>query len=70
MFTWFERDGDFLRVEVLQLAEDRFELRVIQPDGTVSVETFSNAEDLAKRQGHLHSAITREGWNGPHGWVI
>lgn len=50
MFWWFARKGELLRVEVLQLAVDNYELRVIQADGTERVETFSNADDLSKRQ--------------------
>ena len=34
MFWWFERSGEHLRLEVLQLAADKYELRVIDADGT------------------------------------
>jgi len=70
MFWWFERHGELLRVEVLQLAEDVFELRVIHADGREEVETFSNGDELAKRQIQLQQGITNQGWTGPHGWVM
>jgi hypothetical protein len=70
MFWWFERGGELLRLEVLQLASDRFELRVIQPDGTEKVETFATAHDLNKRQEQVQRRVAEEGWNGPHGWIM
>jgi hypothetical protein len=70
MFWWFERQGELLRVEVLQLGEGRYELRVIHADGTGHVEIFSNAGDLAKRQTLLQQGMSDDGWTGPHGWVM
>ena len=70
MFWWFEREGQHLRVEVLQLAADKYELRVTNADETEHVETFGNANDLAKRQQQFQAALSLDGWTGPHGWVI
>jgi hypothetical protein len=70
MFWWFERKGELLRVEVLQIAQDKFELRVISADGTETSETFSTAEELAKRQEEVLATISKDGWSGPHGWII
>src|SRR5262249_17368360 len=70
MFWWFERNGEYLRLEVLEPQPGTFELRLIQADGLVTVETFSNADDLATRQAQLQSLMTDEGWSGPHGWVL
>jgi len=70
MFWWFERKGELLRVEVLQTAQQEFELRVIAPDGAESMEMFSTAEDLAKRQEEVLATISKDGWSGPHGWII
>jgi hypothetical protein len=70
VFWWFERSGEFLRLEVLQLAPDRFELRMVREDGTEIVEMFSNAQELGKRQADLQREVRHEGWNGPHGWVM
>ena len=70
MFWWFERAGEYLRVEVLELAPHQFELRVIRADGVQTVETYSNAQDVAKRQEELQRAVRQEGWTGPHGWVM
>jgi len=70
VFWWFEREGELLRIEVLELGPDSFELRVIRPDGTYSVETFSNAQDLAKRQAEVQSGMSRDGWKGPRGSMM
>jgi len=70
VFWWFERSGEFLRLEVLQLAPDQFELRVVRSDGSESIETFSNAQELGKRQAELQREVRDDGWNGPHGWVM
>jgi hypothetical protein len=70
MFWWFERNGQHLRIEVLQLSPDKYELRTIRADGTEHVETFTHADELAKRQRELQDALSNEGWTGPHGWVV
>jgi hypothetical protein len=70
MFWWYEREGQHLRVEVLQVASHKYELRITDADGTERVETFHNADDLANRQTQLQDALSSEGWTGPHGWVI
>ena len=70
MFWWFERKGELLRVEVLQVSEQLFELRIIAADGTETLETLSNAQDLAKRQEEVIAKISKDGWSGPHGWII
>ena len=70
MFWWFERKGQHLRIEVLQLAPYKYELRTIQADGTEQVEMFTDADELAKRQRELQDALSNQGWTGPHGWVM
>jgi len=70
MFWWFERGGELLRLEVLQVTSDRYELRVIQSDGTENVETFASAKDLNRRQEQVQRRVAEEGWNGPHGWIM
>ena len=70
MFWWFERSGGYLRCEVLELSKGSYELRVIQPDGSMHVEVFADAKDLAKRQGEVERDLRAEGWTGPHGRVL
>jgi hypothetical protein len=70
MFWWYEREGQHLGVEVLEVDKHKFELRLTDPDGTERFETFVNADDLATRQTQLQDALLGEGWTGPHGWVI
>jgi hypothetical protein len=67
MFWWFERGGELLRLEVLQLTTDSFELRVIQDDGSETIENFSNASELAKRHVQVQDQVAKEGWIGPRG---
>jgi hypothetical protein len=66
VFWWFEREEEFLRFEVLDLG-DRWELRVLYPDGTEQLEHFTNATALATRQHELHRQCASQGWVGPHG---
>ena len=70
MFWWFERGGELLRLEVLQVASDQYELRVIQSDGTENVETFASAQELNRRQEQVQRRVAEEGWSGPHGWIM
>lgn len=70
MFWWFERNGNYLRCEVLELGSGTFELRVIHADGSERVEQFADAADLAKRQQAVVQELARDGWSGPHGWVL
>ena len=70
MFWWFERRGEHVRVEVLEVTTQRFELRLIDAAGAEQVETFSDAKALAKRQGELQGLLREQGWTGPHGWVM
>ena len=70
MFWLFERGGQFLRLEVLPLASNQFELRVIRADGSETTEVFSNASDLAKRQAQFHDQARNDGWSGPRGPLV
>ena len=70
MFWWFERGGAYLRCEVLQLATEKYELRVLGPDGTESVEAFDDDAELAIRQNDMLASLSARGWTGPHGWVL
>ena len=70
MFWWFERQGHYLRCEVLQLSTGGYELRVVNPDGSEHVEHFVDTSDLTKRQYDVLDEIVRAGWTGPHGWVL
>jgi hypothetical protein len=70
MFWWFVRGGAYMRCEALQLATRKYELRVIEPDGTESVEAFDEAADLAERQQQMLAGFSASGWSGPHGWVL
>jgi hypothetical protein len=66
VFWWFERGREHIRFEVLDLG-GRFELRVTYPDGAEQVEQFEDSSDLAKRQQHLQTEFSAQGWAGPHG---
>jgi len=70
MFWWFERKGQHVRVEVLEVNPQRFELRLIDVGGMAHVEMFTDAKALARRQGELQQLLRDDGWTGPHGWVM
>ena len=67
MFWWFERGEEIIRLEVLQLASDCFELRVIDANGSDTTETFSNTNELARRHAQLQDQVRKDGWSGPRG---
>ena len=70
MFWWFERAGEYLRCEAVPMSAGGFELRLVHPDGTESVERFSDSSDLAARQDQVITDVVHAGWNGPHGWNL
>src|SRR6476661_2587513 len=70
MFWWFERKGTYLRCEVLQLPSGEYELRLVGPDGSESIEQFSGPEALGRRQQAVQQDLAADGWSGPHGWVL
>jgi hypothetical protein len=70
VFWWFERGGDFLRCEAQRMATGGYELRIIGPDGSEQVEHFTDSQDLTRRQHAVIDEVTRQGWSGPHGWIL
>ena len=70
MFWWFERGGHYLRCEAQQMATGGYELRIVTPDGAERIEHFEDSNELEKRQHAVIDEVTREGWTGPHGWVL
>jgi hypothetical protein len=52
------------------MATGGYELRIVGPDGSEQVEHFTDPGDLNKRQTDVIDEITRDGWTGPHGWVL
>ncbi|HEY2849196.1 MAG TPA: hypothetical protein VGI97_04920 [Gemmatimonadaceae bacterium] len=70
MFWWYERGGEYSRAEVLPLPTGGYELRVVGPDGTESVEQFDAADRVARRRSDIEDELRRDGWSGPHGWYI
>jgi len=70
VFWWFERRGQFLRYEVRELPDHRFELRVIDIDGSERSEQFVDSADLNKRQIEFERGLAADGWTGPVGWNL
>jgi hypothetical protein len=70
VFWWFERRGQFLRYEVRDLPDGRFELRVIDIDGSERAEQFVDSGDLNKRQIEFERNLAADGWTGPVGWNL
>ncbi len=69
MFYWFERAGAYIRCESRSVG-NQFELRIANPDGTECIEQFTASSDLYGRQVVLERDLTKDGWNGPHGWNL
>jgi hypothetical protein len=70
VFWWFERRGQFLRYEVRDLPDGRYELRVIDIDGSERAEHFIDSGDLNKRQIEFEKDLAADGWTGPVGWNL
>jgi uncharacterized protein (DUF2461 family) len=70
MFTWFQRETEFIGYEAREVSAGEYELVVRQPDGTEQVERFSDQHALADRQVALQHELEDQGWTGPHGWNL
>jgi len=64
MCYWFERTGDRIRCEVRQVGT-WYELTVVRPDGSRSIEHFEDAHRLFRRQAVLEHRLAGDGWSGP-----
>jgi hypothetical protein len=69
MVYFFERSGSFVRCEVHDLG-GHFELVIVRPDGTESVERYADADSVHTRQVALEKGLINGGWTGPHGRSI
>ena len=68
MIWFFERKGDHLRCEIrTQIEGDRYDLVITHPDGTETVEQFTDSRALAQRTAELQETMRRDGWDGPFG---
>jgi hypothetical protein len=70
MFWWFERNGAYLRCEVLETPGGGYELRLVEPQGDERVERFADPDALARRQQAVERDLIADGWTGPHGWIL
>lgn len=70
MFWWFERNGVFLRCEVVDSPGGGYDLRISDPNGIERVEHFPDSSGLARRQQTVERELAAEGWTGPHGWNL
>jgi len=70
VFWWFKRRDDLLRYEARDLPTGRYELRIVDPDGSERVETFDDAPSLTRRQVEFERQLRESGWTGPHGWNL
>ena len=69
MIWIFERETEYLRYEARPAHNGQgFELVIIYPSGTETVERFDDSAALSKRQKELEAQLAEEGWSGPHGW--
>lgn len=70
MFYWFKRGDALVRYEVRTLSSGLFELAVIDENGTETIKTFTDENELHARQVELEHTLTAAGWSGPHGWNV
>ena len=69
MCYWFERSGDYIRCEVRHVG-NHYELVVLNPDGTETVQRFADSERLYGHQVALEQTLLDGGWKGPHGRIV
>ena len=70
MIWMFERAGRQARLEVLYLAPDKYELRVVDGEGVEHLEQYTSADDAAKRQIEWQNALSAQGWEKTGGWKL
>jgi hypothetical protein len=70
MVWFYERHGTFIRCETRDGANGGYELVIIQPDGSESVERFVDSASLELRQNELQNRLSSDGWQGPFGRTI
>lgn len=70
MVWFYERHGVYIRCETRETTDGAFELVIMQPDGTESVERHEDSASLTRRQQELESNLTHDGWTGPFGRTI
>jgi hypothetical protein len=68
MLWFYERGNDKLRCEV-RLAGERegYELLIVRPDGTESIERFKDLPQVLHREHELHRAWGAQGWKEVRG---
>jgi len=69
MFWWFERNGELLRVEVVEARSRHYTIHVVDSDGLESVEDFASSQDADRRHRELLRTLKDDGWTGPHGRI-
>jgi hypothetical protein len=71
MVWFYERQGNFIRCETRDVTQVRaYELVIVRPDGTETVERFADSASLDRRQQELQSTLVHDGWQGPFGRTI
>lgn len=70
MIWLFERSGKRARLEVLYLAPDKYEVRLLDADGVEHVEQLTSAADVANRQLDLTHTLPAQGWEKTGGWKL
>jgi hypothetical protein len=70
MFYWFKRSHTWIRYEIRALPSGAFEFTFTNEAGEEIVETFHDEPALQARQEAFLRQLTKDGWTGPHGWVI
>ena len=67
MVTFFERGGKFVRCETYEREDGRYELIIVDADGTQRSEVFAHSRALDDRLAQVEHDYLLAGWFGPHG---
>lgn len=70
MIWIFERAGRQAKLEILYLAPNKYELRLVDADGVEQVEHYASAEEAGKRQLEWQDALAADGWKKTGGWKL
>ena len=67
MIFFFEQRGQYMRCELLPLANGACELVVTAPEGQQTVEILEGSADVTRRMAELQQSLADDGWWGPIG---
>ena len=67
MIFFFERDGRYVRCELLPRSDGSSELIVTELEGGQTVERLDDSAEVTRRVSELRQSLLSAGWWGPVG---